>query len=229
LLTVIALVAGLQVALIFSFGEKKEILPRAVVNVPTLKLAGNTSEELALDDPTLFVLPGPKDFASAFWLTIHTNPAPDFRWTEPPRWLPMSTNGLGMALGELMHTNYFQNRPFNFVTVAELSTPTVPEELALAEISTLRIEGGLAQRQLSDEINLTNWPYADVLAPCVVQVLVDAAGNVISTAPLTSSGYNLADQKALEIARTLRFKPAASPAFGHIIINWHTVPPTATP
>jgi TonB family protein len=226
LFTVIALVAGLQVVLIFSFGEKKEILPRAVVSAPTLKLAGNISAQLALDDPTLFVLPSPKDFASAYWLKIHSNPAPDFRWSEPPRWLPMSTSSLGTALGQHMHTNFFQNSPFNFAPVAELSTPTMPEEPAQAENSSLRIEGELANRQLPSEISLTNWPYADVLAPCVVQVLVNAAGNVISTAPLTSSGYNLADQRALEIARALRFTPAASPALGHVIFNWHTVPPT---
>jgi hypothetical protein len=233
LLTVIALVAGLQIALIFSFGEKGKILPRAVIDVPMLKLAGNTSAQLALDDPTLFVLPSPKDFASACWLKIHSNPAPDFRWTEPPRWLPMSTNGLGNALGQLMHTNFFQNSPFNFAPVAELSTPTVPEEPAPVENSTLQIDGELAQRQLPAEISLTNWPYADVIAPSKVQVLVDTAGNVVSTVLLppdsgftAADQYEKADQRALEIARALRFTRAASPAFGHVIFNWHTVPPT---
>jgi TonB family protein len=229
LLTVIALVAGLQVALIFSFGEKKEILPRAVVNVPTLKLADNTSGQLALDDPTLFVLPSPKDFASAYWLKIHSNPAPDLRWTEPPRWLPMSTNGLGTALGQLMHNNFSQNRPFNFAPVPELSTPTTPEEPAPVQNSTMRIRGELAQRQLPLEISLTNWPYADVLAPCVVQVLVDPAGNVVSTVLLKSSSYKDADDKTLEVARALRFTPAANLALGRIIFNWQTVRPAASP
>jgi TonB family protein len=227
LLTVIVLVAGLQVALIFSFGEKKRILPRPVVNIPTLKLAENISEQLELDDPTLFVLPNPKDFASAYWLRIHSNPAPDFRWTEPPRWLPISTKGLGTALGQLMHTNLFQNSPFNFPPVAELSTPTVLEEPAPVQNSTMRITGELVRRLLpSNNISLTNFPYADVLAPCVVQVLVDPAGDVVSTVLLKSSSYKDADDKALELARALRFTPAANLTLGCVILNWHTVPPT---
>ena len=92
----------------------------------------------------------------------------------------------------------------------------------------MQIEGELAQRQLPSEISLTNWPYADVLQPCVVQVLVDAAGNVVSTVILTSSGYDAADQRALELARALSFKPASRLAVGRVIFNWHTVPPATT-
>jgi TonB family protein len=111
-----------------------------------------------------------------------------------------------------------------------LSTPTLPVEPAPAQNSTMQIEGELAQRQLlPSQISLTNWPYADVLAPCVVQVLVDAAGNVVSTVLLTPSGYDAADQSALEIARALRFTPLSHLTFGRIIFNWHTVPPAASP
>jgi TonB family protein len=223
---VIALVTAAQAGLIFLFGEKDETIPRPVLHVPTLKLADTDAEQLALDDPTLFVLPNPKDFASAAWLTNREPEQPSFRWTEPPRWLPMSTNGLGTALGQLMHTNFFQNSPFNFAPAAELTTPTMPAEPALVQNSTMLIRGELAQRQLPLEISLTNWPYADVLAPCVVQVLVNPAGNVISTVLLKSSSYKDADDKALELARALRFTPAANLAFGRIIFNWQTVPTT---
>jgi len=232
LITVVTLVAAAQVLLIYLFGEKKEVIPRAVLNVPTLKLASTTDEQLellALDDPTLFVLPNPKDFAAAAWLTNREPEPPSFRWTEPPRWLPFSTDGLGAAFGRLMQTDFPASQPFNFRPVPELTTPTMPEERTPAQSSTMRIRGELAQRQLPSEISLTNWPYADVLAPCVVQVLVDAAGNVVSTVLLKSSSYKDADDKALELARALRFTPAANLAFGRIIFNWHTVPPTTSP
>jgi TonB family protein len=62
-----------------------------------------------------------------------------------------------------------------------------------------------------------------------VQVLVDAAGNVVSTVLLTPSGYDAADQRALELARALRFTPSSSLTFGRIIFNWHTVPPIVSP
>jgi TonB family protein len=227
--TVIALVFAAQVALIVLLGEKKEIIPRAVLNVPTLKLAGIADEELALNDPTLFVLPNPKDFASAVWLTNAEPEQPSFRWTEPPRWLPFSTDGLGAAFDRFMQTNFPASRPFNLRPTLELNPPTLPAEPVFTQNSTMRIKGELAQRLLPSPISLTNWPYADVLGPCVVQVLVDTGGNVVSTVLLKSCDYKNADDQALELARALRFTPAASLALGQIIFNWHTVPPTASP
>jgi len=41
---------------------------------------------------------------------------------------------------------------------------------------------------------------------------------------LETSGYDAADQQALELARTLQFVPADKLMFGEIIFNWHTVP-----
>ena len=233
--TVIALVFATHIALIFLFGEKKEIVPRAVTNVPTLTLANNSYELLALNDPTLFVLPHQRDFASAVWLKMPVVNQPSFRWTEPPRPLPLSANNLGAMFGQFMQTNFFASRPFDFKPAAELSMPTLPTEPMRAQNSTMQVEGELAQRQLLSEISLTNWPYADVIAPSKVQVLVDAAGNVISTVLLppdngftAANYYDAADQRALEIARALRFAPSSSLTFGRIIFNWHTVP-TASP
>ncbi len=231
-LAVIALVFATQVALIFLLGEKNAAVPRAVLNVPTLKLANPADELLALDNPTLFVLPSPKDFAAA-WLKMPEPEPPSFRWTEPPRWLPLPADGLGAAFGRLMQTNSFPSQPFVFKPAAEWTAPASPVEPAPAQNSTMHIEGGLAQRQLPSEISLTNWPYADVLPPCVVQVLVDPAGNVVSAVVLppennleATSHYLAADQRALEIARTLRFTPAANLTIGRVIFNWQTVPPT---
>jgi hypothetical protein len=227
-LAVIALVFATQVALIFLFGEKKEAAAREATNVPVLALADKADELLALNDPTLFALPQQRDFASATFLKLTPAKQPSFRWTEPPRWLPLAADNLGAAFGRFMQTNLFSRQPPDFKPATELSTPTLPPESAPAQNSTMKIEGGLAARQLPAEISLTNWPYADVLAPCVVQVLVDAAGNV-SPVLLESSGYNQADNEALELARTLRFAPSSSATFGRIIFNWHTVPPTASP
>ena len=77
----IALVFAAHVLLLFAFGGRKQVVPRAVANVPTLNLADNSSEWLALNDPTLFALPNQKDFASAVWLPAHSVNPPSFRWT----------------------------------------------------------------------------------------------------------------------------------------------------
>jgi hypothetical protein len=229
-LTVIVLVFATHVALIFLFGEKKEIAPRAATNVPALTFANNSDELLALNDPTLFALPQQRDFASVSWLKISPVKPPKFSWTEPPQPLQSpTTSSLGMAFGQFMRTNFFVIQPLDFKLAVELSKPTLPIETPPAQNSTMQIEGELAQRQLPSEITLTNWPYADVLAPCVVQVLVNAEGNKVSPVLLTPSGYDAADQRALELARALRFAPSPGATFGRIIFNWHTVPPTASP
>jgi TonB family protein len=227
-LAVIALFFATHVALIFLSGEKKEIVPRAIVNIPRLTLANNSDELIALSDPTLFALPHQRDFAAA-WLKIPNVLQPTNRYTELPHPLPFSTDGLGAALGQFMQTNFFViSQPPDFKLMLELSVTTLPVGPALAQNSTMQIEGELAQRQLPSQISLTNWPYADVLAPCAVQVLVNEAGDVVSTVLLESSSYKEADDKALELARALRFTPSSQLALGRIIFNWHTVPMTTT-
>jgi TonB family protein len=223
-LKLIALVFALHIALIFLFGERQPIVPRAVTHAPMLKLANDAGELLALNDPTLFALPHQRDFASAVWLQTPAVPPPHFGWTEDPRFLTLPADGLGVIFGQFMQTNTFASYPLDFKPAPELRVPVLLIEPLLAQTSTLQIEGGLAQRQIPGQINLPAWPFPDVLAPSLVQVLVDTAGNVISTVLLTPSGYDIADQRALELARTLRFKPASHLAVGRIIFNWHTLP-----
>jgi hypothetical protein len=234
-LMLVALVFAAHVALLFTFGEHKQKPPRAVANVPSLMLADDSSELLALNDPTLFALPHQKDFASVIWLQTAALKQPSFRWTEPPRWLPLSANELGLAFNQFMQTNRFASFELQLKPPLKLSAPGLPVEPALAQNSTLRVEGELAQRQLPSPINLTNWPYANVIAPSKVQVLVDAAGNVISTVLLppdsgftAADQYEKADQRALELARAMRFTPSSRLTVGRMIFNWHTVPPPAT-
>jgi TonB family protein len=213
-----------QVALLFILGENKPVVPRVVTSAPTVRFADGTGELLALNDPTLFVLPQQRDFAAAGCLKTPDIKPPPLRWTEPPRWLPLSADSLGAAFGEFMQNQFFPAQPLNFKPEPELTAPMVAGP-ALAQNSTLRVAGELAQRQLPAPVNLPSWPHADVLAPCVVQALVDAAGNVVSTVILSPSGDDTADQRALDLARALRFAPAPRPTVGNIIFNWHTVPP----
>jgi hypothetical protein len=229
---VLLIAFAVHVGFIMTFAKKKTATPRPVTNVPKLTLANSSDELLALNNPTLFALPQQRDFPAGSGLTTNELKSPSFRWTEPPRWLPLSETGLGTAVGEFLQTNSFAKLALDFKPLPELSTPALPLEPVLAQNSTMQIEGGLAQRILPFEMSLTNWPYADVLAPCVVQVLVNPAGIVISAVVLppedglvAGGHYDVADQHALELARALSFKPAPQPTVGRIIFNWHTVPP----
>jgi len=227
-LTLVTLVFTVHVLLLFAFGGRKPIVPRAVTNVPTLNLADDAGEWLALNDPTLFALPHQRDFASVVWLPLRTNEPPSFRWTEPPRWLPLSADGLGQAFNQFMQTSHFAGLELQLKSPVKPSAPASPVESAPDQTSTLQIQDNLAQRRLPDPVNLPSWPYADVLAPSVVQAVVDAAGNVVSTVLLSPSGYDAADQHALELARAMRFIPSAQLTVGSMIFNWHSVPPPAT-
>jgi TonB family protein len=227
-LTIVAIIFAAHVAIIFAFGEKKQNVPRAVKNVPALKLADDSDELLALEDPTLFALPHIEGFAGRAWLQP---PRVQFHrqdWTEQPRYLvsPDAKN-LGATFQQFMRTNFFASHTLNFKPEAKLSEP-VPVETASGQNSTLQIEGEIAQRRLLEEINLPSLPYNDVIAPSVVQILVDAAGDVASTALLESSGFRDADDKALELARAARFAPSSRMTFGKLIFNWRTIPLAAT-
>ena len=148
-LALAALVLAAHVVLLFVFGGRKEIVPRTVTNVPTLTLADNSSEWLALNDPTLFALPHQKDFASAIGLQTDSQQFLCL-WAEPPRPLPLpSADELGLAFNQYMQTNCFTSFELQLKPSLKLSTPGLPIEPVFATNSTLRIEGELAQRQLS--------------------------------------------------------------------------------
>jgi hypothetical protein len=94
-------------------------------------------------------------------------------------------------------------------------------------------------------VKLPSWPFTDVIPPSAVQVLVDAAGNVVSATLLPPENYSdtpavrdaAADQYAVGIARASRFAPLSPDAgsveanpvghltVGRLIFNWQTVTP----
>src|SRR5208282_827137 len=152
-----------------------------VENVPALRLAAPTDELMALNDPTLFARPQREDLLAVSGLNLPEVKPSSFGRTQPPRWLPFSGDGLGADFGRFLSTNFVvSSAPLDFKPEPELSTPRPVLAPALGESSTLEIEGELAKRQLPNDLTLTSWPFPDILAPCVVQVLVDSAGNVIS-------------------------------------------------
>ena len=233
-LTLVTLVFAVQVALIFALGEKRFPSPRTVTNVPQLTLADSSSELIALDDPTLFALPHANDFASAVWGGITNVTQPSFRWMEPSgELLSPAGENLGEVFTRFMRTNQFAGQPLDFNPEPKLSEPILPLQPAFAGNSALSIEGELAQRKWLNPASLTNWPYADVIAPSRVQMLVDAAGDVVSAVLLPPDNpgethYDAADRSALEFARAARFSPSSRLTIGEFIFNWRTVAPPAT-
>ena len=105
----------------------------------------------------------------------------------------------------------------------------------LVENSSLQVSGDLAQRKLLTPVNLPSWPFANVIAPSRVQMLVDTAGAVVSAVLLppdsragTAAQYEPANERALAIARAARFAPTSRLTVGQMIFKWRTVTPAAT-
>jgi hypothetical protein len=229
------LVFLLHLCLVIVFGAKKPNPVRAVTRVPSLRLASADDEFIALNDPTLFALPHLNDFIAAIWMQTPRLAPPVFHWTEPPRWLPLAPEHLGLAFGQFMRTNPIATETTDFKPAPRFSEPEQPIPLVISDQSTLHLRGALARRPLLTPLALNHWPNADVIVPSKVQVLVDPLGRVIS-AILLPSDYEFesvthddnADQKALELARSARFAPAPQLTVGQMIFNWRAVPVPAT-
>lgn len=226
--SLLMLAVAMHLALVFLFGAKKAPAPRVASNVPQLRIAEGDSEFIALNDPTLFVLPhGAVDFEPVDWRVPPGVSPPSFHWTEPAPYLPVAEKLLGADFDVFLQTNRFASLPLDFRPQPQFTAPEMVINPALPKASTVQLAGGLAGRQW---LNLPPIPAIarnDILAPSRVQLLVDPSGNVISTVLLDSSEWEAADQKALELAGAARFNPAPAPALGEMIFNWHTVPTNA--
>lgn len=223
----IAFAFAAHLAFIFVFGEKKAPTPRVATNVPQFQLADNSSELIALYDPTLFALPHVEDYAPAVWRRTPEIKSPSFRWTEAPPFLSPAAETFGTEFGSFMQSNQIAMVPMNFKPDPEIIVPDVPVESMLPQSSSLEFSGDITQRKLLKSIVVPTLPYNDVLPPSKVQLLVGDNGSVISVVTLESSGYDKADQTALELSRTARFAPAPGLTLGEFIFNWHTVPTNA--
>ncbi len=232
-LLLIVLVLAAHIVSIFIFGGRKPVTPRAVTNAPKLELARSSNEWLILNDPTLFALPHLAGFAGPMLRDQQIGQFHRQEWTEPPRWLQLPVGDLGAIFGEFMQTNLFAGFRFELTPPPRFTEPAVPLEPQFAERSTFRVEGDLVRRSLLTPMELTSWPYADVIAPSRVQVLVNAAGHVVSAVLLPSDNSGEmrdadADQRALELARAARFAPASGLTLGTLVFGWRTIVPPAT-
>ncbi len=84
---------------------------------------------------------------------------------------------------------------------------------------------------MTTSLALPSLPDDDVIPPSRIQVLVDQSGRIVSAILLPSTDSteaiqrcDAADQRALGIAKQLRFNPARQLDLGEILFSWHTVP-----
>jgi hypothetical protein len=255
----VAVVFALHVILIFVFGARKPIVPAPVKNAPALALIGESGGDWnVLNNATLFALPDNNGFAGEMWAQVQVSSSfhSDVMPQEDPHWLAATNSvpvaGLGLAFNQFVQTNPFAVVHLDFNQPPQVTAPAVPTQPPLAQNSTLQVAGEIARRPLINSLKLPSWTNTDVIAPSKVQVLVDAAGEVVSATLLPpqnslepsatpDSAPGGADQYAVKIARTARFAPLSGDdeetqigplsrlTFGQLIFNWQTVPPQTAP
>jgi hypothetical protein len=236
ILFLIALALAVHVGFIFAFGTKKPFVPKPVTGVPQLQLANRADELLELDNPALFALPNPRDFAAAIWQKAPAVVQPSFRWRAAPGELVLpDPENLGAALSRFMSTNQFGEFQLDFKPPPLFVELTTSFSSGLPQSSLLQISGALAQRTLLVKPALPSLDWNDVIAPSKVQVTVDPAGTVLSAILLPSdNALEMAgrspkgDTNAVALALSLKFAPAAQLALGEITFYWHTTPLSST-
>lgn len=233
----LAVVTGVQFGLLSWLSARAPLEPRVADPRPELTAPAHLCEEvLALTDPTLFSLGGPKGFSGRAWMQEPPRPTENPDWSEPPRWLAIQTNQLASTFLDYADRN---RAPVQELAVKPLPRLTAPSSgrpaPRLPHSSSMTIEGDLAQRRLMTAMDLPSWPFGDVLTSSVVQVLVDTRGLVISAALLSGSGLADADRQALAQARRARFATASGAGatsdeitLGRMVFQWHALPPLAT-
>jgi hypothetical protein len=235
----VGLVFGFQILILFWLGNPPPIRHLHPTAIPKFSLVTNRwNELLALQDPTLFVLPHRNNFSGAAWLKI---PQQDFQPTnlsEPAFPLPLSREQLGAAFATFMQTNSAPSIQVGLAAglgLIDLRGPVWPPLPTLVTASRVRVEGDLANRRLLEPLQLPAQSSADVLKNTEVQLFVDSLGNVFSPVIIAKSGDDAVDDLALtNFAKNARFEPLKGIAptqtmtFGKLIFEWQTMPPAQT-
>ena len=238
---------GIHIGLIWFLGGPSARWPAAPQPAPRIQLLADSllSEQLTssteLSDPANFALPAVQGFSGFAWLTF-VPLQPEFSGSiAPPHWLEVKEDDLANVFERLFPTN-----PVTTLQIADLPLPplvgAVPqvEREVLLEASSVRAEGALTARMPSGNIALPPWRSPEILTNTVVQVLLDAEGQCLSSLLLSGCGSKEADTFAQKWVRDLPFKPLRARerlkntelvACGKLIFQWQTLPPStqATP
>lgn len=224
-----------QAALVLVFGGGRSHATIPLHNPTEFSLLDGTfspdqlSKMFFASDPTVFLLPSRHGFTGRSWLNV----APQFELperTEQPAWLGIKTDQLGTNFPALKHeaAQLMARIGQTEANAPEAWPPFLPEQTFQTN-STFEIEGGLAERALNPPSRLPSWPSQQLLRRSVVQIAVNSAGQVVSARlQEPRSGLLEADNRALQLARTLRFRPVpvSSPVWGRAVFHWETAAPT---
>ena len=183
--------------------------------------------EMVHEDPELLSQPNPRGFSET-WLKPKPFAHQPHRWSPPDIELSYPSNLIIAPLVEAL----VSNAPPRAVAYLKPSPKLFPMDVPSLELrrsNWLEITGDLKTRPLENPVPLIGtWIHKELLKPTVVQVMVDADGEVFTGSLIGRSGYDIADKMALKIAlQTVRFQrltnapPDAPLTTGDLIYHWH--------
>jgi hypothetical protein len=224
------LLQGVMILLFGAHGGKKVVASTAPVDFRMLGTPlspGELSREFLAADPTVFPLPSHHGFSGRAWLRSSAkSKTPDD--IEKPAWLEIETAQLGTNFPTLNNSALI---PFGLADQRGLQLEPWPVFLAPELVRTQSFFVVQGPRPLNPPSSLPAWPSLQLLTNSVVQIAVDAAGQVMASRLLARSGSPAADITALEDARRLRFRPTpgAGPVWAEAVFAWQTATPATTP
>jgi hypothetical protein len=221
-----------QLLIIYVIGERGlHLVPQAPFATSISLQPDLSSPELP--DPALLALPSSSGFSGEAWLKYSSQ---QYHLTELPQlpgWLAL-TNHL-QTLGASIAQFAAEARP----PVLRIADQALPESalaepaispLPLPSRSRLELEGVIVE---APPPALPSWQSSEMLGQSVVWLAFDRTGKPFSSVLLASSGLKQADDYALRLTTTLRFRPAVSSRynaasdqliFGKLIFHWRTAP-----
>ena len=234
----IAVLVLLQGLIIWLLDSRWPVAARAPKSSTTFQLLAGTPADPTLAalwmtaDPTLLALVSEHSFSGPVWLNYPRVAHRLVDWMEPPQWLAPRVDQLGAVFGEVSRIqmglpSVATDKPLP--RLAELKVASTP----MAKQSTVRVEGALAARPLVTSLALPVWSYSEILTHSEVQVMVGEDGRTFSPVLLAGCGLKIADEAAVELARTARFEPEPAalldgPAgpesytWGRLVFQWVT-------
>jgi TonB family protein len=196
--------------------------------VPEVRVVpGDLTKRLA--DPLMLALPTSRGFAGLGWRRAKDPEYVAQDWTEPMPWRGQSETDLAQTM--LAAPNVGVGRGMTVdKPLPQLARMALPE-VRLAGETVVRLAGASPGWDWVEPLTAPAVTHSNVLNETVVQVTLDRWGQVFSQVVLRSSGHKPADQQALALAGSARFRRTVEPAddeewgWARLVFEWRTIAP----
>lgn len=193
-------------------------------------------------DPALFALPSLDGFSGSAWLKYPRLQHSPMERSETPEWLALGSSNLGGSFMAYLSSNQIRppllvDEPLPPALRYNLNYPGEP----LAPTSRVRLEGELAKRELTGPAtfnDLPSWQSLEIVSNTTVRAVVDANGYTFSATLISRSGLPAADDYAVQLVESARFRQlpdvdggGASTdrmTWGVFVFLWRTLPVPST-